>query len=207
LSPLIVQLLGNGLQAFDLGERRAGETAARIAGAEPDEFVIGGAGRAGRCLLHQGNVIDDWERKAYKKVEAARWWKHRPASDQTDERVVRHDSAFPSSKLPPRHHRNEYGAMSGDPILAALARLETGQGRLETEQTRLRVELMERMDRLQSRLDVMDEHLTMGLGFTDRVDRRSAAQSEDNRLLGELLMSLTRLVRRLEGRVNGLEAP
>lgn len=102
--------------------------------------------------------------------------------------------------------------MSDDPILAALARLETGQASLRAEVKdvrtdflaelgKTRADLMARMDRLQARLDGVDEHLTMGLGYMDRVDRRSSALTEDNRLLGELLISLTGIVRRLERRV------
>lgn len=85
-----------------------------------------------------------------------------------------------------------------NPVLAALARLEAGQ-------TALRVDLMARMDRLQARMDSLDEHLTMGLGHADRVERRAQSVAEDNRLLGEQLMSLEKLLRQLEGRVNGLE--
>ena len=85
-----------------------------------------------------------------------------------------------------------------DPILAALARLEQGQNRLRTD-------LMARMDRLQHRMDSLDEHMTMGLGHSDRVERRVQSVSEDNRLLGEQMMSLTKIVRSLEGRINGLE--
>jgi hypothetical protein len=65
--------------------------------------------------------------------------------------------------------------MSDDPILAALARLEAGQ-------TALRVDFMARMDRLQARVDSLDDHLTLVLGHSDRVERRAQAVSEDNRL-------------------------
>jgi len=95
--------------------------------------------------------------------------------------------------------------MSDDPILSALVRLESGLGRLETEQTRIRVDLMARIDRIQSRLDSLDEHLTLGLGHADRVERRAQSVAEDNRLLGEQIMTLTKLLRQLEGRINSLE--
>ena len=85
-----------------------------------------------------------------------------------------------------------------DRILAALAALQEGQNKL-------RIDLMARMDRHQARLDNVDDHLTMGLGYADRVDRRASAVSEDNRILGELLVTLTQVVRRLEARVNQLE--
>jgi len=85
-----------------------------------------------------------------------------------------------------------------DRILAALERLEAGQ-------TSLRTDLMGRMDRLQHRMDSLDDHLTMGLGHSDRVEKRAQAVSEDNRLIGEQLMSLTKLLRQMEGRINGLE--
>ena len=62
--------------------------------------------------------------------------------------------------------------MSDDPILAALARLEAGQGKLREElksgllsveaiQSRLRVDLMARMDRLQDALTATKGHATM----------------------------------------------
>jgi hypothetical protein len=123
--------------------------------------------------------------------------------------------------------------MNDDPILAALARLEAGQTALEAGQTALkagqtaleagqtalkagqtaleagqtalRVDLMARMDRLQHRMDSLDEHLTLGFGHSDRVERRAQAVSEDNRLLGEQMVILTKLLRQLEGRINGLE--
>src|SRR4051794_1064111 len=84
-------------------------------------------------------------------------------------------------------------------ILAALERLEAQLAQTATRDdvTKLRTDLMARIDRLQNRMDNFDEHLTMGLGHADRVERKSAAISEDNRLLGELLMSLTRIVRQL----------
>jgi hypothetical protein len=37
------------------------------------------------------------------------------------------------------------------------------------------------------------------------VERRAQAAAEDNRLLGEQMMTMTKLVRRLEGRINDLE--
>ena len=137
--------------------------------------------------------------------------------------------------------------MSDDPILAALARIESGQGDLmtrvgglesgqgalmtrmggietrmggietrvggietrvggiEAEQTRLRVDLMARMDRLQTRLDGLDEHLTLGLGHSDRVDHRAQGIAEENRIIGEQLISMQKLLKRLEGRINDLE--
>jgi hypothetical protein len=95
--------------------------------------------------------------------------------------------------------------MSDNPILAALTRLEAGQGRLEAEQTRLRVDLMERMDRLQAGMDSFDDHLTMGLGNSDRVERKSDGAVEQTRLLGEQMTTMHRIVRRLESRMNDLE--
>jgi hypothetical protein len=98
--------------------------------------------------------------------------------------------------------------MSGDhiaAILAALDRLEQGQTQLRQGQTLLRVDLMARMDRLQHRMDSFDEHLTVGLGHSDRVEKRVQAVAEDNRLLGEQLMSVTKILRQMEGRINDLE--
>jgi hypothetical protein len=96
-------------------------------------------------------------------------------------------------------------------ILAALERLEAQVAQTATRDdvAKLRADLMARMDRLQSRMDSLDEHLTMGLGHTDQVDQRSrvATQAvlEDNRLLGEQVTSLHKLIRMLEARVNQLE--
>jgi chromosome segregation ATPase len=84
-------------------------------------------------------------------------------------------------------------------ILAAIERLEQGQDRM-------RVDLMARMDRLQHRMDQLDEHLTMGLGHADAAEKRAQSVTEDNRILREQLMSLTKLLRMLEARVNDLEA-
>ena len=64
---------------------------------------------------------------------------------------------------------------------------------------------MARIDRLQHRMDNLDEHLTMGLGHSDRVEQRTKAVAEDNRLLGEQVMTLTKILRQLEARIRGLE--
>jgi hypothetical protein len=77
--------------------------------------------------------------------------------------------------------------------------------RLEQGQDRIRVDLMERMDRLQHRMDNLDEHLTLGLGHSDTVEVRVQSAMEGNRLLGEQIRSLTKIVRMLEGRLNALE--
>jgi len=83
--------------------------------------------------------------------------------------------------------------------------IETRVGGIEAEQTRLRVDLMARMDRLQTRLDGLDEHLTLGLGHSDRVDHRAQGIAEENRIIGEQLISMQKLLKRLEGRINDLE--
>ena len=88
--------------------------------------------------------------------------------------------------------------MSDDAILAALARLETGQ-------TQLRIDLMARMDRLQDKLGVLDEHLTMGLGNADRVEEKSDGVVKQNRILSQQMLSVQKLLRMLEARVNALE--
>jgi hypothetical protein len=71
--------------------------------------------------------------------------------------------------------------------------------------SKFRADLMERMDRLQTRMDSMDDHLTMGLGNSDRVERQANGVADQNRIIGEQLNTLHKLVRRLEGRINGLE--
>jgi predicted nuclease with TOPRIM domain len=97
--------------------------------------------------------------------------------------------------------------MSDDPMAAVLAALADIRAQMATRDdvTHLRTDLMERMNRLQHRMDSLDEHMTMGLGHSDRVEKRAQAVAEDNRLLGEQMMSLTKLLRQLEGRINGLE--
>ena len=92
-----------------------------------------------------------------------------------------------------------------DRILAALATLQQGQEALRASLDKTRADIMERLDRQQARLDNFDGFINLGLGAIDRVDKRTAAQTEDGRLLGQLLMELTHIVRRLEGRVNRLE--
>lgn len=87
--------------------------------------------------------------------------------------------------------------MSDDQIAAVLASLE----RLEFGQAKLRTDLMARMDRLQHRMDSLDEHMTVGLGHSDRVEQRSHGIAEDNRLLGEQLRSMTKILRQLESRI------
>ncbi len=91
--------------------------------------------------------------------------------------------------------------MSEDRTMAVLAVLE----RLEAGQERLRTDLMERMDRLRHCMDSLGEYLIVGLGHSDRVINRSQAIAEDNRLLGEQLRSITKIVRQLEGRIRSLE--
>lgn len=95
--------------------------------------------------------------------------------------------------------------MSDDPIMAALARLEAGIARLDAGQTTLRVDLMACMDRLQGRLDGIDQHLTLGLGHSDAVERKSDGVVEQNRILREQMTSLHKLLRTLEARINTLE--
>jgi amino acid transporter len=77
-------------------------------------------------------------------------------------------------------------------ILAVLERLEQGQSQLRTD-------LMARISRVQSQMDSIDERLTMGLGHADQVDQQSRAATqavpEDNRLLGERVTSLHKLIR------------
>ena len=90
--------------------------------------------------------------------------------------------------------------MSDEPdrILAAIASLRV-------DITSLHLDVMARMDRLQHRMDSLDEHMTLSLRHVDRVERRTQAVSEDNRLLGEQMVTMTKLLRQLEGRINGLE--
>ena len=77
--------------------------------------------------------------------------------------------------------------MSGDPVLAALARLEAGQAdvmarmdRLEQGQTALRADLMARIDRLQDRTQVgMDTLRTELMARMDRLQDSITAIRDD----------------------------
>jgi hypothetical protein len=70
---------------------------------------------------------------------------------------------------------------------------------------KLGFDLMGRMDRLQEQMTGFDQHLTMGLGHTDEVETQFRALADSSRLQGDQLRTLHKLLRLLEGRVNGLE--
>jgi hypothetical protein len=92
--------------------------------------------------------------------------------------------------------------MSDDPVLAAIAALRTDfLGELGTT----RADIMGKIEGLQNRLDGLDDHLTMGLGNSDRVERKSDGVVEQNRLLAEQMSTMHKLLRRLVGRINDLE--
>jgi predicted nuclease with TOPRIM domain len=106
--------------------------------------------------------------------------------------------------------------MSDDPIMAALARLESGQATLQADLKSVRIDflaelgqtradIMGKIEDLQHRLAGLDDHLTMGLGNSDRVERQSDGVAEQNRLLGEQMTTMHKIIRRLEGRINDLE--
>lgn len=86
--------------------------------------------------------------------------------------------------------------MSDDPILAALAAMEA----------RLMARMNDNHENLLKRMDNLDEHMTLGLGHADRVERQSNGVAEQNRLLGEQMTTMHKLLRQLEGRINDLEA-
>jgi hypothetical protein len=90
-------------------------------------------------------------------------------------------------------------------VQAGLTGVEANQASMQTQLKGMRTELLERMDRLQGRLDNMDDHLTLAFGHTDRVEKKGQSVADDNRILGEMQMTLGRIVRRLEGRMNGME--
>jgi hypothetical protein len=95
--------------------------------------------------------------------------------------------------------------MSDDPILAALARLEAGQGKLREElesgllsveaiQSRLRVDLMARMDRLQDALTATKGHATMAFTVAH-------GQSQNVETLNQLFFELQKRISDIEERL------
>ena len=95
---------------------------------------------------------------------------------------------------------------------AKLVAIEAGQTRMDAKlvaieagQITTRTELMERMNRLQERLGHLDQHLTIGLGYSDEVAASNRDFHERSRLIGEQVRTLQALVRKLESRVNQLE--
>jgi hypothetical protein len=96
----------------------------------------------------------------------------------------------------------EASAVSDDPILAAIAALRSD---FLGELGQTRADIMGKIEDLQHRLDGLDDHLTMGLGHSDRVERKSEGVAEQNRLLGEQMTTMHKIIRRLEGRINDLD--
>jgi chromosome segregation ATPase len=85
--------------------------------------------------------------------------------------------------------------------------LEANQTRLEAGQNKMRSEIMDRIDRLQTRFDSLNDLQTLFFGSFDRIEHRHNTVSEDNRLLGQQMMILTRMVQRLGGRIDDIEEP
>ena len=86
--------------------------------------------------------------------------------------------------------------MSDDPVLSALARLESGQGainarldRMEAEQTRLRVDVLSRFDRIDGRLTEVREDIVVNMARANRALEATNDMSLE-------LMSLWRQVKR-----------
>jgi hypothetical protein len=87
--------------------------------------------------------------------------------------------------------------MSGDPILAALARLEAGQ-------TSLRVDLMARIDRLQDVVTLQHEERIVDIGSTERAERLAKAAQEDAAAIGNIVTPLVRLVHGMRTQLDDL---
>jgi hypothetical protein len=87
--------------------------------------------------------------------------------------------------------------MSGDPILAALARLEAGQ-------TALRVDLMARIDRLQDAVTLQHEERIVDIGSAERAERLARAAQEDAASIGAIVTPLVRLVHGMRTQLDDL---
>lgn len=109
--------------------------------------------------------------------------------------------------------------MSGDPVLAALARIENGltdlggrlteledrQTRLEEGQTKLRVDLMERMDRFENRLTTIQDDIGVNMGGVTTVFDRLAATRRESDATASMLQMVIRQVHRLQNDVEELK--
>ncbi len=107
--------------------------------------------------------------------------------------------------------------MSDDPILAALARLETGQaamaarlGRLEagigtlatrTELGETRAAIMERIDRVQDSLTAIRDDIAVNMGTADAMQKANDNTRELVRLQGEQLTVMWRQLKDLQAKV------
>jgi len=110
--------------------------------------------------------------------------------------------------------------MSGDPVLAALVRLEEGQARLREElsgftegqaklrddQTKLRVDLMERIDRLENRLTTIQDDIGVNMGAVSTVFDRQVGTRKEVDSTGLLVAAMMRQIHRLQTDVEDLKS-
>jgi hypothetical protein len=120
--------------------------------------------------------------------------------------------------------------MSDDPVLAALARLEAGQGELSTRlaqveagQSAMRTEMatfrsgvmdelgktrgviMEKIEGVQADIGRIRDDIAVNFGAVDAVKRANDNTREELRSVGDLVTAMVRKVRTLEDRVRALE--
>jgi hypothetical protein len=94
--------------------------------------------------------------------------------------------------------------MTDDPILAALARLEAGQGAIVVEQTRLRVDMMGKLEAIQNALTGIRDDIGVNMGSADRAILANDHTRDEVRLLGEQMSAMWRQIKRLESDVREL---
>jgi cell division FtsZ-interacting protein ZapD len=102
--------------------------------------------------------------------------------------------------------------MSGDSVLAVLARLEEGQkaireelGTLASEQARLRTDVMARLDRQQNDLTGIREDIGVNMAAVLHAVARGQSTREDVRLMDQAQIDLGRQVSLLHRRLIALE--
>lgn len=116
--------------------------------------------------------------------------------------------------------------MDDDKLLAALARLETGQealgarlgrldaridgidtrlGRLETGQTRLRTDLGASLERMNDKMTALTEHTVLALGAVEHARRTAEHARDEGRDLFGLVTTLQRQIIALTTRLDNLE--
>lgn len=83
-------------------------------------------------------------------------------------------------------------------VLAALARLETGQ-------TQLRVDLMARMDGLANRLTAIQDDIAVNFGASENVRRANDHTRDELRAMGDMVASIERQVLRLRSEMDDLK--
>jgi len=98
--------------------------------------------------------------------------------------------------------------MSGDPVLAAIARLgstlDATRRDAREDLTELRVAMMSRMDRLQDMVTEIRDDIGVAMGSADAMQRAKDNTRELVRLQGEQLTIMFRQIKRLEEKVRSI---